>query len=289
MLFGLKHFKMNLLGEVQTGGGSGELSQSIPSESAPVFTPPEWAKGVNVDQEILKAPMFSSIKSMDDVVKGFYHAQKMVGADKIVVPGKNSSSDEWRNYYVKGGLPEKFDDYKVDLPGSFDDQGFNAEFLKTAYENNVRPDQLQKLTEMFDKSNEKIVAEYEAQQAQELQQVAEELKQEWGQGFDKQIARANRVIKHFGGDELHTQVLNSDLGNNKQFLKLMAKIGEKMTGEDSFNHETTSSFGMTKEEARSKMNAMYGDMASPYFNSDHAQHKEFLNKMLKYQEVLAGN
>lgn len=259
------------------------------STDAPAFTPPEWAKGVNVDQEILKAPMFSSIKSMDDVVKGFYHAQKMVGADKVVVPGKNSSSDEWRNFYVKGGLPEKFDDYKVELPSTFDDQEFNAEFLKTAYENNVRPDQLQKLTEMFDKSNEKIVAEYEAQQAQELQQTAQELKQEWGQGFEKQIARANRVIKHFGGEEVHKQVLNSELANNKDFLRLMAKIGEKMTGEDSFNYETTSSFGMTKEEAKSKMNAIYGDMNSPYFNRDHAQHKEFLDKMLKFQEVLAGN
>lgn len=257
------------------------------SNEAPAFTPPTWAAGLNVDQEILKAPMFSSIKSMDDVVKGYYNAQKMVGADKVVVPGKNASSDDWRNFYIKGGLPEKFDDYKVELPSSFDDQNFNAEFLKTAYENNVRPDQLQKLTEMFEKSNEKIVAEYEAQQAEELQRTAQELKQEWGQGFEKQIARANRVIKHFGGEEVHKQVLNSDLANNKDFLRLMAKIGEKMTGEDSFNYETTSSFGMTKEEARSKMNAIYGDMNSPYFNREHAQHKEFLDKMLKYQEILS--
>lgn len=287
MLFGFKHLKMNLLGEGETGGGSSE--SSTPSTEAPVFTPPTWAAGLSVDQEILKAPMFSSIKSVDDVVKGYYNAQKMVGADKIVVPGKNASSDEWRNYYVKGGLPSTFDDYKVDLPSSFDDQGFNAEFLKAAYENNVRPDQLQKLTEMFDKSNEKIVADYEEQQAQELQQTAQSLKQEWGQGFEKQIARANRVIKHFGGDDIHKQVLESDLANNGQFLRLMAKIGEKMTGEDSFNYETTSSFGMTKDEAKSKMNAIYGDMNSPYFNRDHAQHKEFLDKMLKFQEVLAGN
>jgi hypothetical protein len=275
----------NLLGSVGTEAPAA-VEQTAQTE-VPSFVAPEWAKGINVDQEILKAPMFSTIKSVDDVVKGFYHAQKMVGADKIVVPTKNASADEWRNYYVKAGLPEKFDDYKVELPKGFDNQEFNAEFIKAAYENNIRPDQLQKLTEMFDQNNNKIVADYEAQVAQEMQQTAADLRQEWGQGFDKQIATANRVIKHFGGEELHKQVLGSDLANNKEFLKLMAKIGSKMTGEDSFQSDSVSSFGMTKDEARSKMNAVYGDVNSPYFNSQHAQHKEFLDKMLRFQEVLS--
>ena len=278
---------MTLLNE-----GASTDAPAIDSTSAidaPVFTHPEWAKGLNVGEDILKAPMFSTIKSMDDVVKGFYHAQKMVGSDKIVIPSKNASADEWKNYYVKAGLPEKFDDYKVELPASFENTEFNSEFLKTAYENNIRPDQLQKITEMFDKSNDKLVEDYEAEQAENLRSTALELKQEWGQGFDKQIARANRVIKHFGGEELHKQVLGSELANNKDFLKLMAKIGEKMTGEDSFQPGATTTFGMTKEEARSKMNAMFGDMNGPYMNREHAQHKEFVENMLKYQEILSSN
>lgn len=280
----------NLLSEGQTGGGSSDPAPSTTTqETTETFTPPEWAKGISVDQEILKAPMFQTIKSMDDVVKGFYHAQKMVGADKVVVPNKNSSSDEWRNFYVKAGLPEKFDDYKAELPASIDDESFKSELLKTAYEMNVKPDQLQKITEMMDKYNEKIVQDYETSVQEEIAKSAAELKQEWGEGFEKQIARANRVIKHFGGEEVHKQVLQSDLANNKDFLRLMAKIGEKMTGEDTFNYETSSTFGMTKDEARSKMNAIYGDANSPYFNSQHAQHQEFLDKMLKYQEVLAQN
>lgn len=293
MLFGSRYFKMNLLGESSGGGGDTSTTSTppatteVPATTAETFTPPEWAKGLNVDQEILKAPMFSSVKDMNDVVKGYYHAQKMVGADKIVVPGKNSSSDEWRNFYIKGGLPEKFEDYKAELPKSFDNQEFNAEFLKTAYENNIRPDQLQKISELFEKSNEKLVAQYEEEQQAAITNVANSLKQEWGQGYEKQIATANRVIKHFGGDELHKQVLESPLANNGEFLRLMAKIGAKMTGEDTFQHGATETFGMTKEEARSKMNAMYGDVNSPYMNESHAQHKEFVEKMLKYQEILS--
>lgn len=293
MLFGFKHFKMNLLDEGGSGGGGetppADTGGAGGGETPPAFVAPEWAKGINVGEDILKAPMFSTIKSVDDVVKGFYHAQKMVGADKVVVPSKNASADEWKNYYVKAGLPEKFDDYKVELPKSFENTEFNTEFLKTAYENNIRPDQLQKITEMFEKSNEKLVADYEAEQTENLKSAALALKQEWGQGFQKQIDRANRVIKHFGGEEMHTAIKSSELANNPEFLKLMAKIGEKMTGEDSFQPGATTTFGMTKEEARSKMNAMYGDPNGPYLNRDHAQHKEFVDNMLKYQEILSSN
>lgn len=292
-MFKTKYMLMNLLEEGGSGGGEATPPAAPAGEASPAgdqgipFTPPEWAKGLTVDQEILKAPMFSSVKDMNDVVKGYYHAQKMVGADKIVVPTKNASADEWRNYYVKAGLPEKFDDYKVELPKSFDNGEFNSEFLKTAYEMNVKPDQLQKMTEMFEKFNDKIVQDYEASTQQELQKAVSTLKQEWGQGFDKQISRANRVIKHFGGEEMHKAVLGSDLSNNPSFIKLMAKIGEKMTGEDSFNYETTSSFGMTRDEAKSKINAIMGDSNSPYHNRDHAQHQELVDKVLKYHEILA--
>lgn len=278
----------NVLSEGQTGGGSSEPTSNEPNNTTTeTFTPPEWAKGISVDQEILKAPMFQTIKSMDDIVKGYYNAQKLIGSDKVVVPNKNSSSDEWRNFYIKAGLPEKFDDYKAELPKSIDDEAFKGELLKTAYEMNVKPDQLQKIAELMDKHNEKLIQDYETGVQEDIKKVADDLKQEWGQGFEKQIARANRVIKHFGGEEVHKQVLSSDLANNKDFLKLMAKIGEKMTGEDTFNYETTSTFGMTKEEAKSKMNAIFGDSNSPYFNSQHAQHQEYLDKMLKYQEILS--
>lgn len=278
-------------GEGGGGAGSGEggSAGSAGTGNAGAFTPPEWAKGTTVDPEILKAPMFSSVKTMDDVIKGYYHAQKMVGADKVVVPTKNSSPEEVKAFYQKVGLPEKFDDYKVELPKSFENKEFNDGLLKAAYENNINPTQLQKLTELFEKADEKIVADYEASQIAEIKANAESLRKEWGPGFAKQIDKANRVIKHFGGEEMHGVIAKSDLKNNTDFLRLMAKIGDKMSSEDSFQGGATETFSMTKAEAKSKSLAMYADPNGPYLNEQHAQHKEFVEKMLKYQEIMASN
>lgn len=292
-LFGFEKMLMNesIMGDGGGSGGSADTSTGGAGNSAPpsgeTFTAPEWAKGINVDPEILKAPMFTSIKSMDDVVKGYYHAQKMVGSDKVVVPNKNSSADEWKAFYQKAGVPAKLEEYNANLPESFDDQEFKQKLISTAFENNLRPDQLEKISALMEEHNNKIIADYEAEQVADIQKTAQELKQEWGQGFEKQIARANRVVKHFGGEEMHKAILESDLRNNGQFLRLMAKIGEKMLNEDTFMPESVSSFGMTKEEAKSKLNAIMGDSNSPYYNKDHMQHKEFTEKVLKFHEILA--
>jgi len=42
---------------------------------------------------------------MDDVIKSYYHASKLVGADKVVVPNKNSTQNNGKSINVKAGLP----------------------------------------------------------------------------------------------------------------------------------------------------------------------------------------
>jgi hypothetical protein len=51
--------------------------------------------------------------------------------------------------------------------------------------------------------------------------------------------------------------------------------------------DSVSTFGMTKAEAQSKLNAVMGDMSGPYYNSMHAQHKEYVDKVLKYHEIIS--
>jgi hypothetical protein len=260
------------------------------ASGAPAFEPAEWMKGLTVEPEILQASHFKNFKSLDDVVKSYHHAQKMIGADKVVIPNKNSSPDEWKNYYAKVGHPTSLEEFKVELPKTLDDQEFKSNLMNKALELNMRPDQLSSVVDMMEKYYDSEAQKYEQQEQAKIQQGSESLLKEWGEaGFKKNIAGAQRVIKHFGGDEALKQVLESPLANDVSFIKLMAKIGEKLTSEDSFTLEVTSRFGMTKDEASRKINEVYGKGDHPYFNPQHAQHKEAMNDMLKWQEILAGN
>ena len=49
-------------------------------------------------------------------VKSLIHSQKMIGADKIALPGKDASSEEVAAFYQKLGAPEKPDGYEFAGP-----------------------------------------------------------------------------------------------------------------------------------------------------------------------------
>lgn len=296
MKFGMRHMLMNILGEGGDGGGgasggqgdAGQAAAGGQGDTGQAYTPPEWAKSLqNVDREILDSPAFKNFKSLEDVVKSHYHAQKMIGADKVVVPTKASTPEEWKAYYQKAGLPATLDDYKPELPKSIDNEDFKKSLINKAYELNIRPDQLSAIVAEMEGNNESIVNTYLEEQKQEKITTSEALKKEWGGDYQRNLLQAQRVIKHFGGDETLKAVLESPLANDGQFLRLMANIGGKLVKEDTFSQDIVSHFGISREEASRKMNEIYGNPKHPYFDSQHAQHNDAVKQMLRYQEILA--
>lgn len=278
---------MSLL-DTQSADTSVDTTTSTPDQTSDVSVEiPSWATGMNVDKEILSSPTFKNLKSVDDVVKGYYHAQKLVGADKAVIPSKNASSDEWRAFYQKAGLPESLDKYEFTPPESFNDEGFKSTLVKAAFENNIKPEQLSDIAKLFEDYNNNIVKEYEAEELKNIENTAMSLKKEWGDSFERNIAGARRVIEHFGGKETLEAVLNSPLANNPEFLKLMVNINGKLNKEDTFTKDVTTRFGTTKEDAKKKINEIYGNMTHPYFNENHAQHRDAVNEMLSLQKIIS--
>jgi len=211
----------------------------------------------------------------------------MVGADKAIIPTKASTPEEWRAFYQKGGLPATLDDYKPELPATLDNEDFKKNLISKAYELNVRPDQLAAIVSEMEANNDAIVSEYQKSQELEVQQTTDSLKKEWGGDYQRNLLQAQRVIKHFGGDDALKTVLESPLANDGQFLRLMAKIGGKLVKEDTFSQDIVSHFGTSREEANKKINEIYGNGSHPYFDTNHAQHKDAVKQMLRYQEILA--
>lgn len=291
-MFREKWFRENLLGESGSGGGNGggEATSSAGDTGGTggeAFTPPEWAKGINVEPDILKAPMFSSVKSIDDVVKGYYHAQKMVGADKVVLPTKNSSPEEWKAFYNKLGVPESVDKYELETP--FKGTDFETKVKQKAFELNLKPDQAKALIDLMEERNSSIVADYEKEEQANIAKVKETLTKEWGTAYDRKISNAQKVIKHFGGEDMLKAVVNDPtVGNNETVLRLLAAIGDKLHQEDTFQQDVVTKFGTTKEEAKKKINEMMGDMKHPYHNREHASHGDALKQMLDLQEILSN-
>ena len=89
------------------------------------FEAPAWLKGV--PEELVKEPSVKNLPDLQSLVKSYVSAQKMIGAEKVVIPKKDATAEQWGEFYKKLGMPEQLEKYaltkdeKSKMDGSFFD------------------------------------------------------------------------------------------------------------------------------------------------------------------------
>lgn len=133
-----------------------------------------------IPEEYKEEKALSNFNNMEDLLKSYLHAQKMVGANKIAVPNKMATEDDWKEVFKKLGAPEKPEDYKY----SFKEDEINPEQLKsfneTAHKLGLLPKQAESLIKFYQEMNS-VGEQSKLQTAQAKQLEAESLlKKEFG-------------------------------------------------------------------------------------------------------------
>ena len=114
----------------------------------PILDNPEWIK--NVPEDMRGEPSLALVKDFPGLVKSYVHGQKMVGADKIALPGTDASDDTWNEFYGKLGRPETAADYGLkkpeDLPEGFPySEDIEKDFGEQAHKLGLTPKQVKGL------------------------------------------------------------------------------------------------------------------------------------------------
>jgi hypothetical protein len=189
-----------------------------------------------IPAEFKDEPSLAGIKDVPSLVKGFVHAQRMVGQDKVVLPRSDWGEKDYNEFYGRLGRPETPDKYgmpsDMQLHESIkvDDAALAAaqqEFHRlglTAKQGEAM------LGYYFKTLNDRVSGmETERTTAQETATAA--LKTEWGDKYDANLAIAQRALKAFGSEELSQHLVESGLGDDPRMVRLFHKIGSSM-GED---------------------------------------------------------
>lgn len=217
----------------------------------------------------------ASIKKYSDIAalaQGHVNLQKLVGRDKIPVPGKDSGDEEWKDIFHKLGLPEDPSKYEVKFKdGVKIDQDFAKQFKENSYKLGILPKQAQALADWFSDVNVQAEQQIQTQRKSQMDKEMSSLKQEWGQAFDHKITRAQQVISKFADDELKSYLDKSGLGNDTRLIKLLSHVGENMYSEGRIVGGETSS-AITPAQAQEKVGAIFKDLNHPYFVRNHPGH-----------------
>ena len=245
-----------------------------------------------IPEEIRDHKSLAHFTDVGAMAKSLVNAQSMIGADKVAIPGKHATDEDWGEVWRKLGRPDTPDGYELvnEMPEGIEqnDDMLNW-FRATAHEIGMTPTQAQK---MLGKYNQFLGTQIGADEGmvEQLRETTEiELKKEYGAAFADRVSNGNAVMQEFGAEGL-TELQLADgrlLGDHPEIIKMMVNVGEFINskiGEDVLAG-TKSSGGLAPDDARAKLEEIRAPN-SPYWDQRHPEHQFYVQEGLRYQEML---
>jgi hypothetical protein len=279
----------------------GKVEPSTEQEPNQVVEPstteaPEWLAGIEgineLPDDIMSDPSLKAIQNVPGLLKSYVNAQKLVGADKVIIPKKDAPEEDWRAFYQKAGLPDNYEDYSVTLPEVEDEgvKGYFEEYLKQAHEAGILPKQAEKLVEFQAQYAADQAKEAEAKWERALEEQEEQFKAEEGEKYDQTVFGAKLVVSQFDDDGAFTKMVEDDpmFGSNPTLIRFLSKISSHLT-EDTFRNQAVSNIGTSADEAQQKLNSIQADYNGPYYNASHPDHKRTVQEVGRLtQRIMQG-
>jgi len=241
-----------------------------------------------IPEEYRGEKSLSNFKDMNDFVKSYLSAQKIVGADKIPVPNKFATEDDWKAVFTKLGAPEKPEDYKYSFKEGELDKDLVASFNVEAHRLGLLPQQAESLIKYYNDFAEGNAIQNEEKAAETRLHTENELKREFGPQYAKRLDQAKRLASStLGNDFLENTLLadGSRLGDNLNVVKAFSNLAEKLS-EDEVVKGDSSSY-MTANEIEKEINSLTEE-GSPYWTKTHPNHQKAVQEVFKLRELLNG-
>jgi hypothetical protein len=280
-------------GNQQQNADGGGQNQNSP----PVFTIDD-AFIATLPDDLKAEPSIGAFKGkgVADVLKSHVNAQRMVGADKVVIPaGKLDTEEAWNALYDKLGRPSKPDEYVFDAKppeGIKVVPEFEASVKALSHKIGLSGKQANQLNAAIMGWIGETTAAHQAAVTKESEAAAEKLKAEWGGKYDANLALAARIVDTYGGKAEEAQAFKDQFGNNPVAIRILATIGN-LIGDGSFVKGEGPAFTNTPEEAHKKAMDIMTNTQNPlheaYHKRNHMRHKEAVEEVEKLFIVAKGN
>lgn len=272
--------------------------EATEAEPATLATPAEVAQGGSgndflnlIPEDIRQHPSLSPIKDVENLARSYVNAQRLIGADKIPMP-VNPTDEDLDRIYSKLGRPESPDQYGISADGNIITEERATEYADIAHKLRLTPDQAKGVLDYYRSVTENDMTTMADNNAQAMEQSAATLQAEWGDAYDAKIQSAQKVVDQFGaGDIMEMQLADgTKVGNHPDVIRAFAKIADfrqTVTSEDTVS-ESTSSMGMSAQQAGNEIQAIMGDRSHAYWDKRNPQHQQAVDRMAQLMEMQHG-
>lgn len=242
-----------------------------------VTLPDNWKE--SFPEELRGEKSLEKFKTVDALFKSYVHMEKSLGKNKVNIPDKFATDDDWAEVYRQLGCPSDVTEYeiKIDKEAGFADE-FVAGMKELGIKNGYNQKQMQSMFSHLAKTNGEYALAMDERSKQATAEHLADLRVEWGHGYDRKMNDANTALQHFGGPEALEAIQGVGLQNNKHIIKMMSKLGDAMR-EDKIDHNSEAFTSMTPDEALEKAREIRSNPDHPYNRNDHSNHSKAMKEV----------
>jgi len=221
-----------------------------------------------------------NFQDMDGFVKSFLHSQRLVGTEKINIPNKFATDEDWNAVYEKLGKPKSPDEYKYNLPkeSKLDDDSLKA-FSATAHQLGLLPKQAEGIINYYNELANASEVDTNAKAETARTESEKTLRKEYGSAYKHRLhAAKNLASSTLGNDFLNNTILQdgSKLGDNPIVVKAFAELASQIS-EDTMVKGDAPAYMSLKEI--NKQIAALQQPGSAYFDKRHPNHDDAVSEM----------
>ena len=274
-----------------------DVETPTPENQEPNIEQP-WYESLSDD--LKTNPTIQKYKSVEEMAKGLVNVNKLVGQKGVVKPPEDADPELWDKYYNDLGRPESADAYELsdleDMPDNLITEDDTNWLKQVAHEIGMTNQQVNKLFEKYgDRMKESYASHIEQQKERQAQLDKEEqdrfnnaetkLRNTWQDKYDEMNNLALNTMKSFAGQD-GVDFITKEFGVRPEIKEIFANIGQKITA-DPNGGKNRQTMTMTKQEIKSKIDAIRADKDHPYNNtSDPRKHNEAVKYMNDLYKML---
>ena len=249
---------------------------------------------VYLPEDIRSDSAIGPIKTVTDLAKQAIHASRMVGADKLTIPGKDATEEDWVNAFAKLGRPDTPD-------------GYNIKSSEALPEGTISPDRMKSFAEFMHSKGapaklvQDIVAWHEGMVIEDIKSIEQggekskeetsrQLASEYGNAVEAKLKMANRAFGNLkSGEAALAKIKGAGLANDIDIVKMAIELGEHM-GEDRLigleDQARGIAMSMTPQMAEAKINELKADpeFHKAWTDRYHPGHASAMEKITKLQK-----
>ena len=216
-----------------------------------------------------------NFQDMDGFVKSYLHSQKLVGSDKIPIPNKYATDEDWNAVYEKLGKPTSPDGYEYNLPkeAKLDENSLKA-FSTEAHKLGLLPKQAQGIIKYYNDLAGASETEANTKAEAARTEAEKNLRKEFGSTFNDRITAAKKLATSTLGNEFLNNTLLQDgskLGDNPTVVKAFADLAAQMS-EDNIIKGDAPAY-MSEKEINRQI-ASLQQPGSAYWDKKHPSHAD---------------